>query len=67
MTAIEYLEQRIAVLKTEQPATPAGRLALAHTIHELNNIVLAFRLDALTAVHEALAERLAELKTEVPQ
>jgi hypothetical protein len=56
MTPIEYLEQRVAVLKAEQPESRAGRDALLQTIHELNNIILSWKLEAMQTLREAQQE-----------
>lgn len=55
-SSIDYLERRVAVLKLEQPRTKAGRDALAHTIHELNNCILALKLAAVKELDRAIAE-----------
>jgi hypothetical protein len=56
MTPIEYLEARVKVLKMEQPLTRAGIVALEHTIHELNNCIMALQLQAVNELHKAQQE-----------
>ena len=60
ISAIDYLEQRIAELRTEQPETPEGRMALHRSIAELEQIVTRLKLDVLIALEQAIAEDLAD-------
>lgn len=60
ISAIDYLEQRIAELRTEQPETAEGRMALRRSIAELEQIVTRLKLDVLIALEQAIAEDLAD-------
>lgn len=53
LSAIQYLEQRVTVLRQQQPVTLEGQIALTHTIHELINCILALQLDLLNALELA--------------
>lgn len=56
MTPIEYLERRVETLKAERPMTVEGRRSLAAVLHELNNIIMALKIQALNELNRAMAE-----------
>lgn len=56
MSPIEYLERRVETLKAERPDTRAGQLALEAVLHELHNIIMALKIQAVNEVNRLIAE-----------